>query len=430
MKKIKLLYLLSCLFLVMSANAQNPVTWTFSTTTINNKGEYILSFKANIQKGWYLYSQNIPNQPPIPTTISFNSADKQYTLSGKITENGKAIDEYDEVNKQTIRKYSSYVVFETRAKTQAEVLDITGEIRYMTCNDSRCLPPRNVPFSFKIFNINDETPDFTVKNNSLKPQGAKSYADETYFSADGSIALTDDATDVSKAGQKRKSVTLPPNSTHETVNIEETGNLVGANVLRFMPKPKPAKIAKAKPAPPRPTPPPPAVTDPVTWDFALVPTKEKGIYTLQMTAQMVKDWYLYSQHNSGDIPMATAFKFENSDHIEWLDKGTVTEKGDLVNSEDAVFHKNTQRFAQKVVFERTVKFKQNVPVYGSVSFMAADDLRYNLPREQTFSVNSDLNVVPVPQSATASIVGVSLLLLAGIALIAWVSRKPKTSMTK
>ena len=93
----------------------------------------------------------------MPTTVTFDKDDSKYTLLGAVTENGKATDEYDEENKQTIRKYSNYVVFEARVKSKAEIAQIIGNVRYMTCNDSRCLPPKTVPFNFNLFKLHNDS---------------------------------------------------------------------------------------------------------------------------------------------------------------------------------------------------------------------------------------------------------------------------------
>ncbi|HNI45421.1 MAG TPA: hypothetical protein PK230_12045, partial [Chitinophagales bacterium] len=163
----------------------------------------------------------------------------------------------------------------------------------------------------------------------------------------------------------------------------------------------------------------------VAWSYNLQKTNEKGVYDLQVVAQIVDKWYLYSQNNEGDAPFATQFSFDNDPNIEWLDEGKVAEKGTLIATLDPVFGKNTQRYAQEVVFSRRVKFNENVALSGKVSFMAADDMHYNMPREQTFSVNNDLSVVPATRPITAASWIIGLLVLVGIVATFLLQRKSK-----
>ena len=136
----------------------------------------------------------------MPTTVTFDKDDSKYTLLGAVTENGKATDEYDEENKQTIRKYSNYVVFEARVKSKAEIAQIIGNVRYMTCNDSRCLPPKTVPFNFNLFN----TPA-VVSNNNYEIKSSKKYASDSYISSDERLNLNDEEPiDVNEVNKKRK----------------------------------------------------------------------------------------------------------------------------------------------------------------------------------------------------------------------------------
>ena len=48
----------------------NPVTWEFSKKDLGG-GDYELIFKASIEDGWYLYSQFIEDDGPLPTTFTF-----------------------------------------------------------------------------------------------------------------------------------------------------------------------------------------------------------------------------------------------------------------------------------------------------------------------------------------------------------------------
>ena len=69
----KLILLLS-LFVFATGNAQilKPVKWSTKVVKISDK-EYELIAIASIDAKWHLYSQDVPENGPIPTTFSFKS---------------------------------------------------------------------------------------------------------------------------------------------------------------------------------------------------------------------------------------------------------------------------------------------------------------------------------------------------------------------
>lgn len=140
------------LFLIASifthAQVLKPVKWSFSVKEISDT-EAELVLKAAIEKGWHLYSQDIPADGPVPTTFSFvKSAD--YELSGKVLE-GKSIEEFDNIFGMTIKYFANQAEFRQKIKIKNKTgFTIKGELEFMVCDDSKCLPPEQVEFSFKI----------------------------------------------------------------------------------------------------------------------------------------------------------------------------------------------------------------------------------------------------------------------------------------
>ena len=53
----------------------NPVQWEFSKEDLGNS-EYDLFFTATIDDGWYLYSQYVEEDGPLPTSFTFYESDK------------------------------------------------------------------------------------------------------------------------------------------------------------------------------------------------------------------------------------------------------------------------------------------------------------------------------------------------------------------
>ncbi len=134
------------LFAICQSQAQifDPVDWEFGSKALED-GSYELTFTATLDDGWYIYSQNIDEGGPIPTSFEFDD----HKANGDITENGDMIEKFDNMFEMQVRKYSKTVSFVANVKAKAGDT-VTGYLTYMTCDDKRCLPPEDVDFEFTI----------------------------------------------------------------------------------------------------------------------------------------------------------------------------------------------------------------------------------------------------------------------------------------
>lgn len=144
------IFLLLALISICSVQSQilNPVDWTMSIKKISET-EYDLVAKAFIEPNWHLYSQDVPEDGPLPTVFTFeeNSA---YKSVGKVKE-GKGVTEHDPVFDMVITFFSNTATFTKRiALTGDKGTTIKGEVEFMVCDDTRCLPPSYVDLVFKI----------------------------------------------------------------------------------------------------------------------------------------------------------------------------------------------------------------------------------------------------------------------------------------
>ena len=138
------------IFLSMKAVAQieEPVKWSFSAQKTADK-EANLLIKANIDKGWHLYSQFIEDGGPIPTSFKFKpSAD--YTLVGKVDESPKAVKAFDPNFSMQIAWHEKSVTFSQKIKLNKDQTTVNGVLEFMVCNDQKCLPPTEVEFSIPV----------------------------------------------------------------------------------------------------------------------------------------------------------------------------------------------------------------------------------------------------------------------------------------
>ncbi len=149
MKKIYLFLLLATVSLAsVQSQILDPVKWSTSIKKISET-EYDLISKATIEDKWHLYSQVVPDNGPLPTNLTFeeNSA---YKLVGKAKES-KGHTVHDPVFDMVITFFEHTATFTQRIKlTGDKGTTVKGEIEFMVCDDTRCLPPSYVDLVFKI----------------------------------------------------------------------------------------------------------------------------------------------------------------------------------------------------------------------------------------------------------------------------------------
>ncbi len=133
----------------LKAQILEPVKWSFSSSKIADN-EFELTFTASIDYKWHLYSQDIPMTPPA-TTFSFNKTD-DFQLVGKVTEDTSSIiEEYDPNFEMKLKFYANKAVFKQRVKVLKPLpVTVTGSLEFMSCDDTKCLPPTDIDFSFKL----------------------------------------------------------------------------------------------------------------------------------------------------------------------------------------------------------------------------------------------------------------------------------------
>ena len=149
MKKIFTLNLGLFLSILLSAQVQSPVDWTFSTKKINAT-TYEIYLTANLEPGWHVYSQSTPDGGPIPTTISF-SKNPLVSLNGKAKELGKLEQRFEELFGVDVKQFSDKVSFVQTIQLKGKVKTLlNGNVEFMTCNDQECMPPTTQKFSIAL----------------------------------------------------------------------------------------------------------------------------------------------------------------------------------------------------------------------------------------------------------------------------------------
>lgn len=138
------------LFYAMSSNAQvyNPVKWTTSVVKIS-ESEYELIAKAAIEKGWHLYSQTVPEDGPLPTKFSFDGKGEYLKKGNTKEEEGHIVS--DPIYGMKIKYFENKTIFKQRIKIKDKApKQIIASVEFMACDDTKCLPPKQVELLFKI----------------------------------------------------------------------------------------------------------------------------------------------------------------------------------------------------------------------------------------------------------------------------------------
>lgn len=186
-KKVQLLFI--CLTVTIAAAAQivDPVKWQISQHKLNaNTVE--LEFIANIEDGWHLYAADMPDDGPLPLEIKFETLTNAQ-LVGKIVNNSKAHEEFDNTFEMTVRFYEKTARF-TQKITVSGDYTIAGYVKGQGCNEGACVP-LNKDFEFT-------GQANTLNNEAIITKEATSTAD-TIHSATQTTAAVQSTNDVTPA---------------------------------------------------------------------------------------------------------------------------------------------------------------------------------------------------------------------------------------
>ena len=148
---MKKTFFLSCLLMMVSfvsafAQIQDPVQFKTELKKISETEAQIV-FTGTIDAGWHVYSTELPEGGPISATFNTDKMEG-LELDGKLTPQGKEIENYDKMFEMNVRYFEEKATFIQKLKITATNYFIEGYLQYGSCNDENCLPPTDVEFSF------------------------------------------------------------------------------------------------------------------------------------------------------------------------------------------------------------------------------------------------------------------------------------------
>ncbi len=327
MRKFWILSLLLAFAATSFSQIYNPVKWSFSSKQLSDT-EFNLVYTANIEDGWYIYSQYLESDDgPIRTSFTYDKG-THFSTSGKNTETSSHRKELKDPlfdNMQVI-KFAEKVVFTQKVKVADFSKPISGYLTFMTCNNERCLPPTDIEFSFQL----------------------KSTAKTTEKPA---------ATTESKVNPAEKTTSETAPSTPGFAQVPVIG---GGDSNTF---------------------------DPVKW-AADVQKSGENTYIVNFKAAIDEGWAIYSQFVEDGGPIPTTLTFDADDNLQ-LDGKAAEKSGHKIEGNDPFFDMFVIKFKEEVTFSQKFTLKDPAkPVKGYLTFMTCNDERCLPPTDVTFNIDA------------------------------------------
>lgn len=130
------------------AQVLEPVTWSFrSEKTAENSYDIVMT--AAIEDKWHLYAMDLPEGGPIATSFTFETP-TGYNLEGKPIAVNTPVVKFDNSFGMDIGMHSGTTEFRQKITVKELPVTVSGFVTFMSCDDTQCLPPRDVEFSVAI----------------------------------------------------------------------------------------------------------------------------------------------------------------------------------------------------------------------------------------------------------------------------------------
>ena len=141
MKKISFLFFLS-IVLSVSLYAQQPASWTTKFVDKGN-GEVELTTTFRIDPTWHIFDITIPENGPMPTTISIDKLKGATKVGNLKAVNSKLKKKYDDIFQMEYGYYENQATFvQTLKITEKAAFALEGDFRGQVCSeiDGQCIP--------------------------------------------------------------------------------------------------------------------------------------------------------------------------------------------------------------------------------------------------------------------------------------------------
>ena len=133
--------------LLLQAQILEPVTFKTEWKQVSDEKAEIV-FTGSIDPGWHVYSTDLGDGGPISATFNVDKIQGAEPV-GKLKPVGKEVSGFDPLFEMQVRYFEKTAQFVQELKLTGGAYEVEGYLEYGACNDENCLPPTQVPFSFK-----------------------------------------------------------------------------------------------------------------------------------------------------------------------------------------------------------------------------------------------------------------------------------------
>ena len=163
----KLIIFFTALTFISSAQIFEPVKWDFSQKKVS-ENTIELIFKATIDDGWYVYSQDA-GEGPVSTEFTFINNGENYAIVNERVQEGVPIEEFDPNFDAVLKYFKKEALFTVDIQVMStDDFVLKGDVYFMTCDSTQCLPPEALEFSFEIDGVDESLISSSDKSSHQK----------------------------------------------------------------------------------------------------------------------------------------------------------------------------------------------------------------------------------------------------------------------
>ena len=144
----RILFTLLTLGCLGVANAQfaKPVKVATSIKE-TSKTEAVITFVATIDNGWHMYSTEVVEDGPTPTTVNIEKISGA-ELDGKLKTATAPLKKYEDMFDADVFYFEKTATFTQKLKLKGGKYEVEGYLQFGACNDQNCIPPTSVDFKY------------------------------------------------------------------------------------------------------------------------------------------------------------------------------------------------------------------------------------------------------------------------------------------